>query len=543
MITSSTTLTRSTAITHKRVNRLKRCAGTNNEETAPNKRRQLLALTLIIATAIVIVGYREPSDEDQPAGFAVTVYPTHPSQLTTEHYMEDYQHLYSIIETNYPYLALKERTHGANWLDRKEAATEKIRACKDNQEFLEIIAGEVSALQNRHTGLLHPNEVREYCTRYQNVSFMAEIFNDQVAEANVYWSHHFSSPDRRYPVEILYDRGRYIVVNRQGGTATRYGVNLTVTEIDGAPIHDAIKNAETYIDYDHIRGRLYAWAITPECFPPDAVFNVAHPNGTMKHRVFPTVYGSPRTNFYPAPDLITRKHRDQSAAYMYVKTFDPETVQRITPAIHGFLNETRDYRYLIIDIRGNTGGAFHSWLTAIVEPLLKAPVLHEYYLAYRNDPYIMGFHGQWLGDKEPVPKNHFTELPPEVDTPQYSVYNGSDTYQPANTINHTAKRILLTDRTVYSAAEGFTNFCKQTGFATIIGTHSGGDGFFIWPNYVVLPHSKLVVTMTSSMSLDRQGRANEEARTTPDIVHETSITDHELLIEYTLKLIEQEGIP
>jgi hypothetical protein len=45
----------------------------NNEETLPNKRRQLLALTLIIATAMVLVGYREPSYEDRPAGFAVTV--------------------------------------------------------------------------------------------------------------------------------------------------------------------------------------------------------------------------------------------------------------------------------------------------------------------------------------------------------------------------------------------------------------------------------------------------------------------------------------
>jgi len=51
------------------------------------------------------------------------------------------------------------------------------------------------------------------------------------------------------------------------------------------------------------------------------------------------------------------------------------------------------------------------------------------------------------------------------------------------------------------------------------------------------------VTMTSSMSLDRQGKANEEARTQPDIIIETTVTDHNRLIDHVLNMIETGTFP
>jgi disulfide oxidoreductase YuzD len=504
-----------------------------------NQRNLPIIITIITLTAIIFLKPPQTPTEE-PQEFTLTLPQTHPSELTTQHYLEDYQYLCTMIETNYPYLTLKNRTLHKDWLDRRPTTTAKLQNCTTNTEFLSIITREITALQNRHTHLLTPAEVQEYHTVYADISFMAQVFSEEVAEANQYWQSsyldHYYTTTKRYPVEIMYDRGNYIITNRQGSTRTQYGTNLTLTHINNTPVNEAIKTADTYIDHDPIRDQPYTWTITPAAFP-DATLTLQHPNGTQFTLTPPTVYGSQKTNFYPAPNLITRKYPNTSTAYIYIKTFDPPTIQELTPTIHQFLQETHDYQYLIIDIRGNTGGAFRSWLNTIVRPLIEKPTLHEYYLGYRNDPYIKSFHNQWLENSEPVPKNHFNELPPELNTPNYLLYNSSTTYNPENTINHTAKRILLTDRTVYSAAEGFTNFCKQTDFATIIGTTTGGDGFFIWPVYIVLPHSKLVITATSSMSLDNQGRANEETRTTPDIIHETNITDHQELIDYTLRLI------
>jgi hypothetical protein len=506
-----------------------------------NQRNLIIIILVIIITSILILKPKH-SPIEEPQEFTLTLPSTHPSELTTEHYIEDYQYLCNMIETNYPYLSLKNRTHHIYWLDRRPTTIALLQNCTSNLDFLAIIAKEITALQNRHTHLLTPTEVQEYYKTYADISFMAQVFSEEVAKANQYWQpyyfDYYYSSNTRYPIEIIYDRGNYVIVNQQGSATTQYGYNLTLTHINYIQVHEAIRTANTYIDHDPIQSQPYIWTITPTLFP-DADLTIQHPNGSQSIITLPTIYGTARTNFYPLSNLITRTYPNNSTAYIYVKTFDPPTIQELIPKIHQFLQETRDYEYLIIDIRGNTGGAFQSWLDAIVCPIIKEPTLHEYYLGYREDSYIKSFHNRWLKDKEPVPKDYFSMLPPEIKTPDYSIYNSSTTYHPKNTINNTATRIILTDRTVYSAAEGFTNFCKQTGFATIIGTTTGGDGFFSWPVYIVLPHSKLVITMTSSMSLDQKGRANEEARTTPDIIHETSITDHQELIEYTIQLIKE----
>ncbi|MFX0021406.1 MAG: S41 family peptidase [Candidatus Hermodarchaeota archaeon] len=94
--------------------------------------------------------------------------------------------------------------------------------------------------------------------------------------------------------------------------------------------------------------------------------------------------------------------------------------------------------------------------------------------------------------------------------------------------------ILLTDDFFYSVAEAFTLFCKQTGFATIYGTTSGGDGIMEFPTYYALPNSKLVICITSALSLDQTGHASEEVRTQPDFYYEITFGNFTELIDHIL---------
>lgn len=57
------------------------------------------------------------------------------------------------------------------------------------------------------------------------------------------------------------------------------------------------------------------------------MFTLVYDNGTEVDRVFPTVSGAPRIYFYAASDLIMRKYTNQSTGYIYIKTFDPETIR------------------------------------------------------------------------------------------------------------------------------------------------------------------------------------------------------------------------
>ncbi len=77
---------------------------------------------------------------------------------------------------------------------------------------------------------------------------------------------------------------------------------------------------------------------------------------------------------------------------------------------------------------------------------------------------------------------------------------------------------LLVSNQVYSAAEAFTVFCKDTGFATIVGTETGGDGIGIDPVYFMLPNSGLLIRYSPLFGLNPDGSSNEEYGSTPDII-------------------------
>lgn len=214
----------------------------------------LLITTIVIVAAILLPDQNNSSTPEQPPLFTIELPPTKPEEMTRQQRIEDYEYIYSFIETNYPYIALKQRTLGTNWLERKQATAIRIEECTTNREFLEIIIDEVLALQNRHMEVMDPNEVQTYQATFQDVHPMNKILTEQVVEASRYWQPYFYDyyyvRNIRYYVEILYDRGEYIVTDRRGHATTQYGANLTVTKINNLPVHQAIRNADSYIDYD-----------------------------------------------------------------------------------------------------------------------------------------------------------------------------------------------------------------------------------------------------------------------------------------------------
>jgi len=497
------------------------------------------ALIVLSCAVVVSVAMGISSLHDAPR-FEVEISGVDPEEMGVEEWLEDFEHLYCFVEDNYPYLGLKERTHGYSWLELRGEFEERIRAARDNEGFLRVVMEAVTALQNRHTQVLDPDTVIEYSARFEGFHPMDAVFCDEVAEAAEYWREAYAGVYeerylKRFEVRIVYDRGGYILTDYYGRPLTSMGAR--VTAVDGVPIDEAVRSCHDsdYLDWDFVREKAYLWRIAPHHFGGDAVFMVVDSAGREENLTLHESSGS--TGFsplYPRSAVVFERFEDAGAAYMYVGTFQPSALEPHLGEIRDFLVEVEGYDYLIIDIRGNTGGAFQPWVDAIVRPLIREETLHEYYLAYRTGEYVRWFHEGWLEERPPVPKDVFEQLPPEALGDNYEIYNFSQTYTPSGEVDFDGEIILLTDFMVYSAAEGFTNFCKQAGFAKIYGTASGGDGFFVWPVYFALPNSKLVITMTSSMSLDCAGRANEEARTLPDVYHEGPFMDLEELIVFVL---------
>lgn len=268
------------------------------------------------------------------------------------------------------------------------------------------------------------------------------------------------------------------------------------------------------------------------------MFIILNSTGHETNVTFSTITGFSGIPYpYPSSGVNLTTFEDQRVGYLYIKYFVPAIIEPYSDKILNFYNQIEDYSHLIIDIRGNTGGFYSEWIENIVRPLIKEDILHEQYFAYRIGRYVNYLHQEWVTKLDQVSKDQFDYLPPEVLTDEFKIYRNYMTYNPTFDVEFNGNIILLTDNIVYSAAEGFANFCKEKGFAKIYGTTSGGDGIMLWPQYFVLPNSKLVIELASAMGLDNTGHANEEVRTQPDVYYESAFGDFNELINYVLEEI------
>ena len=78
---------------------------------------------------------------------------------------------------------------------------------------------------------------------------------------------------------------------------------------------------------------------------------------------------------------------------------------------------------------------------------------------------------------------------------------------------------MLVGPAVYSASESFSVFCQETGFATLVGQNTGGDGIgSLDPIFLQLPNSGLLLQFSMMFGLNADGSSSEEAGTMPEIL-------------------------
>lgn len=215
-------------------------------------------------------------------------------------------------------------------------------------------------------------------------------------------------------------------------------------------------------------------------------------------------------------NLSTEILKSGRIAYMKIKSM--VNLETDIPKIQSFFKKIKSYQNCIIDIRGNGGGDSRYWIDAIVAPNLDKPV------SYTNYELVQGETARsYLKTTEKIyPISQLPELPNlnQNDLRKMKYFTKCDTV--IKNVNKkkkfTGKFYLLTDGDVYSSAEGFTIFCKQTGFATIIGEPTEGDGIGIDPLIFVLPNSGICLRFSSTLGLNPDGGSNEEFGTVPDVL-------------------------
>lgn len=476
----------------------------------------------------------------------LTTNPLHPKDMKGEEWLEDFHSMYVMMKENYPYLWIKERMNGYNWLDLMDYYTKRISHARTEMEFLEIFFDAVNALQNRHTVILLPEYLEFYYRKdvfFQKIEPFRTIFSDEVRGAYEYWENNLREYARKrfgsyFDVLILYHNGEYRIVNGHGPWKETRGEPSKIVAVNDTPIDEAVTQCyeKGFLDWDFKRKKRFLWLIAPRHFGPDAEFTVRDSCGNEKKVIFQSGIEYTYDNHFRTPEerIITKVWEDKKIGYVQIKSFEDDYMDEDHRILLDFYKRIEDYKYLIIDVRWNEGGSYEPWMRNVIAPLARNKLESRMYLAYRSGDYVNLFRKE-AHIHTAVPKDTFASLPPEVETDDFTVYDYTQTVEPSSDINFEGKIIILIDKITFSATDAFALFCKETGFGTFYGIPTGGDGISESPVFYVLPNSKLVIRFTPAMGIDYTGHANEEVRVKPDYYYESEFGNRDELIEYVIE--------
>lgn len=209
--------------------------------------------------------------------------------------------------------------------------------------------------------------------------------------------------------------------------------------------------------------------------------------------------------------------------YVKISTFSGWTDDTYD-ALSQFLAGIEDSEHLIIDVQGNGGGDIKPWMYNIVAPLIQEPMINEMFFAAKAGSLNLAlrpqlpdlFGGAYTDDSW---REDFPYIQPEHVKGLDLLFKVTQRIPPSEAgIDFNGKIWVLIDNGCYSSTDQFAVFCKATGFATLVGTETGGNGIGMQPYIMALPYSGLVVYYEPYLSFNPDGSCNGIRGTQPDLV-------------------------
>lgn len=221
-------------------------------------------------------------------------------------------------------------------------------------------------------------------------------------------------------------------------------------------------------------------------------------------------------------ETIFAEYDDQRKTMIItIRSFAQEKLQQDQQYLQDFFQSHAEDEVsdIVFDITHNRGGSTLYWNENIVAPF-GGSYTWDTWLYVRDTALTR----QYLADEqayqpmEQLPEDHpapaFVSELGLTDFCHYTECLNSDATLPDNLLS--AKRWVLIDDAVYSAAESFAYFCKKTGWATLVGTATDGDGLGVTPVMVDLPNTGILVRFSAEAGENPDGTCNTERGTMPD---------------------------
>ena len=222
-----------------------------------------------------------------------------------------------------------------------------------------------------------------------------------------------------------------------------------------------------------------------------------------------------------------------------IPSFKSELIARDQDILINAVRSYPEAKHIVFDIRGNTGGSDDYWMNLLVAPFGER-ISFDSQVFFKDNALIRDY--GLMEEAEPVFAQAIETIPSFVEelglthtiSWTYTITPPTDENRKIQT---DAKRWVLTDESVFSAADGFTGFCKQTHWATIIGKKTKGDGGAIRPFLVRLPKTGLLMRFTAVVSANEDGSLNTMIGTSPDLPSKPSESAYDTL----LRLIDSDN--
>lgn len=206
-------------------------------------------------------------------------------------------------------------------------------------------------------------------------------------------------------------------------------------------------------------------------------------------------------------------------AYLKISSMNPDRIEKDGQMIREFLKEVKDFKKLIVDVRATNywvGDEDNYWIKNIVEPLIDKEISVNNYILRRGE-YGIRFHEYRGMQFSPV-----AELSDEILNDElregfdyFSVQN--ITVSPVEPVGFNGEIYVLIDNRVVYTAENFAAFCKDSGFATLVGETTSGIN---WPFDTIvfsLPNSGIIIDIRDIITLNNDGTIREEVNIVPNI--------------------------
>lgn len=459
------------------------------------------------------------------------------TSITADQKVADFDYLRTTLQENFPYFAVKKRDPGIDWLARSPEFEARLRATPDDVSYFRELSRIVSLIQNGHTQVCTPNWLAYLSPLYHSMTPWGRVIgNSNVSGWYHYWERLLTVHvmPAELPVLFRYVEGAYVAESGFAGgpLPSKVPAGSLLTAVDGVPVHEyvlSLAEVRTLAKDDDRNLLMLPWLFVSADLGQQHTIGLLTPAGVPIKVVLqgmdPTMTQGKHT-----PNVMTAVLDGGDVAYLGISSFSYGAVNVDHDTIRAFLKENRTAKALIVDIRGNGGGDDEYWMQNIVAPLLHAPMTSIVTIGYPpgayNTPFIRhklgvdwfrlqtasqlaGLEGFRLDLYEGV--TSFSRLPLTV--------------RPQDPVGFDGRVFLLVDASVCSSTESFAVWAKATGWATLVGTRTGGDGIGFDPVLVALPNSGIVVRFPADMGINPDGSVNEESQTSPDVAVKQTIAD------------------